>query len=345
MPVERIPTFACITNEASNYNTGTIRQGAHGLFQINETSWCSTTGKGNGCNLQCSDLTDEDIQDDIICANTIFNEFQSTHQDGFLAWGDDYELNCKDVDLSFFSACNTPDAQVNARIQEVANPKQKVIDRCQLVVALLADPKVTRESINTLVCLASALSGTAPFLTERINQKLIEVSNAYWYQVVGSAEGQNCNRSATFSDGFIAGIVHERLCKDQTEDYVADCSDRTAQPETRVSSQTIFFKADRTLPTVRVPVEVNGEQEIYLNLNLNIEVEPEDTTTPKPSTTTNTPDHAAARQSRPSLWTTSARRRNNQHGFSFMHNPHHDSSSESSQHNPISGDNYRSHRL
>ncbi|KAG8129728.1 hypothetical protein E2320_016451 [Naja naja] len=52
------------------------------IFQINSAWWCNNyQGRtANGCNKACSDFTDDDITDDIVCAKRIVQTLQTRGQ-------------------------------------------------------------------------------------------------------------------------------------------------------------------------------------------------------------------------------------------------------------------------
>lgn len=83
-PQNTVSTWICIVQHESSYNTAaeghlnTDGSVDHGLFQINDRYWCSPGG--NGCNVACSALQDDNISDDCACAQLIYN------QSGFGAW-------------------------------------------------------------------------------------------------------------------------------------------------------------------------------------------------------------------------------------------------------------------
>lgn len=52
-----------------------------GIFKISDNYWCSKDGAGGKCNLKCANLIDEDISDDVKCAQYILST------NGVSAWG------------------------------------------------------------------------------------------------------------------------------------------------------------------------------------------------------------------------------------------------------------------
>lgn len=86
LPRHQIATWVCITFKESSYNTRAINYSSncYGLFQISQEYWCSPGG--NACNVACSSLLDDNLQDDVNCVRQIYNEFQRIKGNGFLAW-------------------------------------------------------------------------------------------------------------------------------------------------------------------------------------------------------------------------------------------------------------------
>merc|ERR1712029_55759 len=60
----------------------------HGLFQISDKYWCERPGSAsaNVCNLPCSALVGEDLNDDVACVRRIYLETAQLSGDGFSAW-------------------------------------------------------------------------------------------------------------------------------------------------------------------------------------------------------------------------------------------------------------------
>lgn len=106
-----INDWICLTYYESSWTTsvkgGPNYNGSfdYGLFQINDGYWCyasspSSAQQYNDCNMQCSNLLNDDISDDAQCASLIYKRH------GFSAWYG-WQNNCKGKDLSSWtSGCN-----------------------------------------------------------------------------------------------------------------------------------------------------------------------------------------------------------------------------------------------
>ncbi|XP_017768435.1 PREDICTED: lysozyme D-like [Nicrophorus vespilloides] len=86
VPEWMIPTWQCIAQHESNYNTAArnTESGDHGIFQISQIYWCSPPG--TGCGVTCAAMENDDIRDDIRCAMHVYQETTRLSGNGFTAW-------------------------------------------------------------------------------------------------------------------------------------------------------------------------------------------------------------------------------------------------------------------
>merc|ERR1711981_1058321 len=102
-----IGDWICLTKYESSWTTS-AKGGPnyndswdYGLFQINDYYWCygdnSQAQKYNDCNINCSKLLDDNIDDDSACAQIIYKRH------GFDAWYG-WINNCKGTDTSSYVA-------------------------------------------------------------------------------------------------------------------------------------------------------------------------------------------------------------------------------------------------
>uniref|UniRef100_A0A8D8ZPG7 lysozyme n=1 Tax=Cacopsylla melanoneura TaxID=428564 RepID=A0A8D8ZPG7_9HEMI len=105
-----IPTWVCIATKESDRNSNAVSpvdpDGSkdHGIFQINDRYWCTTSGPaGKGCNAQCSAFEDDDISDDVSCVANILAQTAQLTGNGFKAW-------------STYQSCDSPD-KVNPYVE------------------------------------------------------------------------------------------------------------------------------------------------------------------------------------------------------------------------------------
>lgn len=71
MPRDEIYKHLCIVKRLVT----TDNFGGHlGMYGIGSMWWCSSEGPGGSCNVTCASLVDDDIADDIVCANLILSQ-------------------------------------------------------------------------------------------------------------------------------------------------------------------------------------------------------------------------------------------------------------------------------
>lgn len=105
-----VGTWVCIARHESQFNTSAIGHlnadlsGDHGLFQISDQYWCSPPGVGMACGLNCDQLEDDDITDDVICARRIYRAHKRRTGDGFTAWAV-YGRHCRGNNSAYSQGC------------------------------------------------------------------------------------------------------------------------------------------------------------------------------------------------------------------------------------------------
>jgi lysozyme C len=80
-----IDDWLCLVEHESSFTTSKTNKNRnkstdYGLFQINNGFWCKNGKAGGDCKIDCSNLLDDDITDDIKCAKLIHRRH------GFNAW-------------------------------------------------------------------------------------------------------------------------------------------------------------------------------------------------------------------------------------------------------------------
>lgn len=71
VPREEIYKHFCIAN---TLHTAKQWNGFTGIYAIGSQWWCGADGPAGGCNVKCSDLLDDDIEDDVKCASLILSQ-------------------------------------------------------------------------------------------------------------------------------------------------------------------------------------------------------------------------------------------------------------------------------
>lgn len=195
IPNDQIADWVCVAIFSSNLATSAKGVHESGLFQISHEYWCSNDGtKGKGCNIECSQLEDSDITDDVQCAQHIYN----THRysgNGFFAWSvyepycsagksTQYVFGCFD-DFSTSSVHGTVHELITGfvnRFKPNENKPQpqpqhlrypvneaKVYDRCELALELRYKHNMPMNQIHTFVCIAEKESNLNTRAVGRLN--------------------------------------------------------------------------------------------------------------------------------------------------------------------------------
>lgn len=137
---EHLGTWVCIAFHESRFDTAARNpySGDHGLLQISELYWC---GNGKACGLPCADLRDDNIEDDVKCAQLVHEEHTRLQGDGFLAWVV-YPQHCKHNTKKYLVDCDlTKDEKENLRIK---NATFKILPK-------IDDLRAPYLSINSLI--------------------------------------------------------------------------------------------------------------------------------------------------------------------------------------------------
>ncbi|XP_059822219.1 lysozyme C-like [Hypanus sabinus] len=109
----RLEDWVCLVKHESSYRTDVVNHNwnfwfsivstDYGLFQINSKWWCedgNTSNSRNGCGIECIDLLDDDITDDVQCAKRVVSDPQ-----GMRAWYG-WKNGCQRDLSNFLSECS-----------------------------------------------------------------------------------------------------------------------------------------------------------------------------------------------------------------------------------------------
>ncbi|KAF6206240.1 hypothetical protein GE061_017469 [Apolygus lucorum] len=80
VPLSQIPTWVCMAMYLSGLDTSHNYTGIFGLFGIPGQYWCGQ------CDITCDKLTNDDLSEDVACAQLIYNRYNSENRSGFKAW-------------------------------------------------------------------------------------------------------------------------------------------------------------------------------------------------------------------------------------------------------------------
>uniref|UniRef100_G1Q6Q5 Uncharacterized protein n=2 Tax=Myotis lucifugus TaxID=59463 RepID=G1Q6Q5_MYOLU len=98
----------CLAHYVSGFDTSVVDHNLdgsnqYGIFQLNSAWWCDNgvTPTKNLCHMECHDLLNRHILDDIMCAKKVVSS-----RDGMNAWGS-WTQHCQGRDLSeWLKGCN-----------------------------------------------------------------------------------------------------------------------------------------------------------------------------------------------------------------------------------------------
>lgn len=237
VPMNQIATWVCIAKHESAFNTSAIGRlnwdGSedHGLFQISDIYWCGESGKA--CGVQCTEMRDNDITDDVKCIEQIYEEHQRLSGDGFNAWT--VYPRCRGQSSQFIDGCfddssaneimpykPIPGIQQPNKVYSQPTPKRKfvqtnvgkgkVYERCELAQELRFKHKIPMEQVATWVCIAKHESDFNTSAIGRLNADgsedhgLFQISDIYWCSPpgTGTACGVECSK---FEDSDISDDV------------------------------------------------------------------------------------------------------------------------------------------
>lgn len=159
--------WTCLAEKLTSIDTNVVigtEEKYYGLFQINEKYWCSKNS--SGCGMNCSALLDDDISDDLKCAQLIVNETKIISGNGFSAWPT-YE-GCRGQEETYLKSCNLEANTVDGSIEllkggvledespkPILEPEPKVYDQCDLARELYMTHGLPMDMVATMVCIAN----------------------------------------------------------------------------------------------------------------------------------------------------------------------------------------------
>uniref|UniRef100_A0A1B0AVU7 lysozyme n=1 Tax=Glossina palpalis gambiensis TaxID=67801 RepID=A0A1B0AVU7_9MUSC len=258
LDLDEVARWVCIAQEASGLNSDLRSLDSHGLFQINERSWCSPPG--SGCNIECDKLRDDHITDDLACVKIIHAEHQRISGDGYTAWPV-YQHSCHNQSFAYIENCFgnqlTIQYQGNTTENYRKDEKSKVYERCELARELYEEHNIPIEQVATWICIAHRASQLNTSSVRRresdgsIAYGLFQISDQRWcsykqHELRGC--NLHCNRlrdgsiaddvecikhiykeqDALLGDGFMAWEVYLPYCHNQQNESVtqiAQCFD------------------------------------------------------------------------------------------------------------------------
>lgn len=167
VPLEEVGIWVCLAGRA-NYNASLIgplaedgRNRDFGLWQIFSEWWCGLDGPGGICGIECSKLADNEITDDLKCAQLIVRETMAKSGDGFTAWPI-YTTRCKANATDYISECGfgtipprvieTP-TPTTPRTETITLPSGGIaFEACDMARELLKN-NVPMDELDTWMCI------------------------------------------------------------------------------------------------------------------------------------------------------------------------------------------------
>uniref|UniRef100_A0A1A9ULV5 lysozyme n=1 Tax=Glossina austeni TaxID=7395 RepID=A0A1A9ULV5_GLOAU len=246
LDLDEVAQWVCIAQEASGLNSSLRSLDSHGLFQINEQSWCSPPG--TGCNVECDKLRDDHITDDLACVKVIHAEHQRKSGDGYTAWPA-YQRSCRNQSFAYIENCFGNQLTSQYRGNTTKNYSSKVYDRCELARELYEEHNIPIEEVATWICIAHHES---QFNTSSVGRRegdgsiaygLFQISDQRWCSYKRN-ELRGCNlhcsrliddniaddvecikhiykeHDTLLGDGFTAWAVYLPYCRNQQNESV-----------------------------------------------------------------------------------------------------------------------------
>lgn len=123
VPSSEVASWVCIAEHESGFRTAkkTYSNGiaSYGIFQIGDGRWCNTGNTINECDINCENLLDNDIENDIECVQTIYKISKEDGKNGFGNWPS-YE-KCKSYEVNISQCSSSVDRTSNHRLSDKTN--------------------------------------------------------------------------------------------------------------------------------------------------------------------------------------------------------------------------------
>lgn len=188
--------WTCIAQYQSNFNTSLLNSdttGAvyHGIFQISDVYWCSSTvNNDRACRIHCDQLHDTYLKDDFGCIEKVYAEHLRIHGNGFSAWPihQQYCSDGRDLIKDCFAGKGIDKhLQQKDKFKSIAEKKaHKIYERCELARELYYKHNVPFEQVATWVCIAKYESNFNTSAVGHLNSDgsldhgLFQISDIYW---------------------------------------------------------------------------------------------------------------------------------------------------------------------
>lgn len=214
--------------------------------------WCETSGVGGSCNLNCADLRDNDLTNDVKCIRKIYDEHERIFGNGFHAWLAS-DSRCKGKTTDYTKDCFEEDQDYNNVIIPSTDPSikstqsktVKIYEQCELANELVKNFDITEDEASSWVCIVKFQSNFNTSAVGIAEHGIFQISNRYWCDLSGDGKGCNiaCSKledsdisddfacakkihaehEQLFGNGFNAWAIYDTACKDHLTQYSQRC--------------------------------------------------------------------------------------------------------------------------
>ncbi|KAG5679324.1 hypothetical protein PVAND_008897 [Polypedilum vanderplanki] len=207
--VDQTKKLVCIAQKFSRLNTNIVAGELYGIFQIN-SKWCEIGKEGGECNVKCENLLNDDIADDVKCAQSIITKF------GMNGWRMDKIQGCI---KNFDDNCPNKEEKMN---QQHAN-------YCEYATKLIASYDISKLDAMTWSCIKQHHSDTHALKTGNVNLKLAENDDQIAatcvaiHDVECSIKINKQRNNYDSMNGFSIWPEYKEFCKNISGDEITKC--------------------------------------------------------------------------------------------------------------------------
>lgn len=298
LPWDQVGTWTCIAEYESSYNTAAVGSNQdHGLFQISQIYWCGQGYPGKACNVDCADLEDNDLTDDIQCIRRIYDEHTLISGDGFNAWTV-YKPRCKGRSANYVADCFAQPTQSTYSTYSTADYSKYYagVNRVQAQTKPIAQTQPPRkiqtqpprrvqtfsQRYSAPVYSSSRTTGTTFRLSKQILQNT--TSTTYTYPTVSTTQRTTTRSSTT-------RLTTPRTTT-TTRRPISSTTRRTTRSSSTQAPKTSTIRTSRTTTTSRPLTTTTRKSSTVWWTRSSVSTTPKTTswrssttTTRKPSTT------------------------------------------------------------
>jgi hypothetical protein len=209
LTVDEARNLICIAQKFSRLHTNIIGGDLYGIFQINQ-KWCGHKKAGGECNIKCNDLLDDDISDDVRCAQKVIAKVGMQH-----AWRIEKTQGCRKELKNLETNC--PSASLHRDFCEYARKLSETHDISKLD-ALTWSCIAEHHSRRSYASLSTKTGNVNLNLEEEVDEEAACVKRD---DVECSIKLQK--QRGVGASGFNRWPEYEAFCKDISGDGVEKC--------------------------------------------------------------------------------------------------------------------------